>query len=415
MSVRIVLSMKIYIVVILAAILALLVDIYIYRRVIRRHNFGRVWKVGYLIYAVLTDIAALVALILYRSVADWDGTVLLRVVMTVIGLYVLNVVPKGVYAFISLGDYPLQRIRNNGRVSHVFGYTGTAAAFVVLCVLGYGMTFGRIQLRVERVELQFDNLPASFDGLTIAHFSDSHMGTAIDIRRFNERMVAAINALEPDMVVNSGDIVNAYAEEMSPEVVEILGRMKPRYGVYSVIGNHDLGIYIKDTLAHPRRSSLEELVRRQEALGWTVLRNQTIYLSNGADSIAVTGIDYPEDNTLNSHSKHIEGADVAGSYAGVPDSLFNLTISHAPQVWDDILAEGKADLTLAGHVHAMQMKFRLGKRAWSPAMLKYDRWSGLYEEAGRYLYINDGLGCVVFPMRVGTRPEITLYTLRTKK
>ena len=73
---------------------------------------------------------------------------------------------------------------------------------------------------------------------------------------------------------------------------------------------------------------------------------------------------------------------------------------------------GYGDLTLAGHVHSMQMKLRLFGRAFSPAQLLYTRWSGRYDEGGRTLYINDGTGYVVFPMRLGAYPEITLITLR---
>lgn len=397
-----------------SSVVALLVDYYIYKRVISRHNFGKLWRVGYIVYAVVVDTMLITALILYKTVVDWDGTVMLRIVMAVIGFFFLNATPKFVYAVISLGDYVVQCWRKRG-VSHIFGYTGTAAALLAFGVLAYSMTIGRSQIRVERVELTMSDLPRSFDGLRIVHFSDNHIGTTINRDRFLARMVDSVNMLRPDIIVNSGDIVNAHAWELDEQVQRILGQMNATYGTYSALGNHDLGIYIKDTVKYPRERSLREVVRRQRNMGWTVLRNSSVYLSNGQDSIVVTGIDYPEDNTLNSHSAKIEGADVEGSYAGIPDSLFNLTISHAPQIWDDILSGGKADLTLAGHVHAMQIKFRLGRWLWSPAMLVYDRWSGLYEEDGRYLYINDGMGCVVFPTRVGVKPEITLYVLHSGK
>lgn len=85
---------------------------------------------------------------------------------------------------------------------------------------------------------------------------------------------------------------------------------------------------------------------------------------------------------------------------------------HIPQLWGQIADAGYGDLTLAGHVHSMQMKLRLFGRAFSPAQLLYTRWSGRYDEGGRTLYINDGTGYVVFPMRLGAYPEITLITLR---
>ena len=99
---------------------------------------------------------------------------------------------------------------------------------------------------------------------------------------------------------------------------------------------------------------------------------------------------------------------------GVPAQGYNLTVSHAPQVWDRILEVGRGDLTLSGHVHSMQFKVRVGRWRWSPAAWLYDRWSGRYDEAGRVLYITDGIGCALLPMRVGTRPEITVLELKTE-
>ncbi len=112
------------------------------------------------------------------------------------------------------------------------------------------------------------------------------------------------------------------------------------------------------------------------------------------------------------HSSHIPAVGLDEIYASVPDSLFDITIAHIPQLWTPILEKRSADLTLSGHVHAMQMKFPAGERGVSPARLLYPRWSGLYEEDGRALYINDGIGCVLYPMRLGARPEITLVTLK---
>ena len=105
-------------------------------------------------------------------------------------------------------------------------------------------------------------------------------------------------------------------------------------------------------------------------------------------------------------------SDLSGAYRGVPDSLYNITAVHIPQLWGQIADAGYGDLTLAGHVHSMQIKLRLFGRAFSPAQLLYTRWSGRYDEGGRTLYINDGTGYVVFPMRLGAYPEITLITLR---
>ena len=100
------------------------------------------------------------------------------------------------------------------------------------------------------------------------------------------------------------------------------------------------------------------------------------------------------------------------AYAGVPDSLFNITLVHLPQLWGQILETGHGDLTLSGHVHSMQFKIRPWGRGWSPASWIYEHWSGRYDADGRTLYVNDGTGYVAYPMRLGAWPEVTLFTLK---
>ena len=92
----------------------------------------------------------------------------------------------------------------------------------------------------------------------------------------------------------------------------------------------------------------------------------------------------------------------------MPDSLYNITLVHVPQLWLPIVERGYGDLTLSGHVHAMQLKLF----GWSPAQWMYTRWSCRYEEQGSTLYINDGIGYVGYPMRIGADPELTIYTLK---
>jgi predicted MPP superfamily phosphohydrolase len=83
-----------------------------------------------------------------------------------------------------------------------------------------------------------------------------------------------------------------------------------------------------------------------------------------------------------------------------------------PQLWRKIRALGYGDLVLSGHVHAMQMKGRIGSCEFSPAQLMYGEWSGCYVEKNSHLYITDGVGSVGFHLRIGAPPEITLLTLR---
>ena len=147
-------------------------------------------------------------------------------------------------------------------------------------------------------------------------------------------------------------------------------------------------------------------------MGWRVLDNETVYLRRGDDSISLSGISYDRSLARQRHDRTLPGYDFGTTYRDVPQDLYNITAAHIPQLWEQILDAGYGDLTLSGHVHSMQCKIRLFGRAFSPAQLMYRHWSGPYEKQGRTLYVNDGIGYVGFPMRIGANPEITLFELR---
>ena len=162
----------------------------------------------------------------------------------------------------------------------------------------------------------------------------------------------------------------------------------------------------------PPQTNTAELIRKEEAMGWCVLDNRTVYLRCGGDSISLSGITCDRRLNRQRHDRRLPDFDFGSTYRDVPASVFNITVSHIPQLWDEILDAGYGDLTLSGHVHGMQCKIRLFGRSYSPAQWMYERWSGRYEERGRTLYINDGIGCVGYPMRLGVKPEITLIELQ---
>ena len=98
------------------------------------------------------------------------------------------------------------------------------------------------------------------------------------------------DALRPDLVLFTGDLVNIRAAELDERMVRLLRRIEAP--VYSVTGNHDAGVYIKDSIAHPAQASLAEVVARQREMGWRVLEDTTVYLRRGGDSISLTGLSF---------------------------------------------------------------------------------------------------------------------------
>ena len=220
-------------------------------------------------------------------------------------------------------------------------------------------------------------------------------------------------ALDVDLVVFGGDLVNVRYDELSPELASVLCKISARNGVVAVLGNHDTGVYVRDTVALPIEENTRLLVERVKAMGWRVVDDDTEMLVRGGDTITLTGIGFSRELLEHRHSANVaDSLDLRPIYKSVPRDKFNVTISHMPQLWRKVATLGYGDLVLSGHVHTMQMKGRVGNCEFSPAQLMYREWSGLYKEGQSCLYITDGVGSVGFHLRIGAPPEITLLTLR---
>jgi predicted MPP superfamily phosphohydrolase len=285
-----------------------------------------------------------------------------------------------------------------------------------------GATVGRTRLRVETVELCSPRVPAAFDGYRIVQMSDLHIGTMLCPQRQLARLVETVNGQGADMIALTGDLVNLTHEELTPSVARILGGLRAPDGVWSAWGNHDLGFYIDPASPLTPEANLAALGRKVAAMGWRMLSDSSTVIPRGGDSILLTGLDYPRDRMLNSHNESLAGVDMTAAWADFDDggpTPFNVVLAHTPRLWDEILASGRGDLTLSGHVHAMQTKLRIGRFVWSPAQGMYPRWSGSYtspeSKNNSMLYINDGIGCVGYPMRIGAPGEITVITLKRCK
>lgn len=291
-------------------------------------------------------------------------------------------------------------------------WTGSVISFAVLLSFLYGIFVTRTDYEVKEINVPFRNLPDAFDGYRVAFISDIHIGSMLNVERELKEVVEIINNTGADMLLFGGDMVNIYSSELDSRILDILSSVKCPDGVFSVLGNHDTGAYTKNATPAFQELNRSNLSKAMSSIGWVMLRDSTVYINKGNDSIAITGIDYSDELLTHKHSLGtIKGFDVSRIYENVPDDMFNITVSHLPQLWNVLCEGGYSDLTLSGHIHAMQIKYF----SFSPAMFMYDNWSGLYENEKGKLYINDGIGSVAFIARFGARPEITVINLRKGK
>lgn len=287
----------------------------------------------------------------------------------------------------------------------------TFSALAILLLL-YGTLWERHQLRTTEITIHYENLPTEADGLRIVQIGDIHIGHSPLRHKVMRKMVSEINSLQPDIVIDCGDMINARYTELDSATMELLGKIKAPYGVYTIIGNHDRGDYLSGNEEITSEENIRLLCERQEAMGWQNITDTTTIIKIGSDSIFLTGIGYPKDLGVGSHGVGTD-EDYTPRFERQPDGAFNVIVAHTPSVWSNILAACDAELTLSGHVHAMQIRIPIGPRGWSPAALVYKHWSGLYKEGQNRLFVTDGIGGAL-PFRVGAKPQIVVITLRSK-
>jgi predicted MPP superfamily phosphohydrolase len=281
---------------------------------------------------------------------------------------------------------------------------------IPFATLLYGMVRNPYRYQVFSEILAIDDLPDALDGLRIVQISDIHSGSFTRVEPVRDS-VAMINALNPDLVFFTGDIVNNEAHEMEP-YVDVFKEVRAKHGVYSVLGNHDYGDYVRWESEDHKRSNMEQLYDVHRRLGWDLLRNENRRLEINGENIAVLGVE--NWSNLARFPKH---GDLAKAYAGTEDAPLKILLSHDPTHWDAEVRQEYQDihLTLSGHTHGMQFGVEIPGFRWSPAKFVYEQWAGLYRAGKQFLYVNRGLGFLGYPGRVGILPEVTLLTLKASR
>ena len=262
----------------LLLLIAILCNIYVVHRIIK----PRLGKRGATIY-ILAHSVAIATLSIIGCVASLGGLEdSIPTLVWVMYGFMLLYIPKLCYTLVSCIDY-LKRPRG-----HIAGHIGMAVAALSF-ILIVGSTFNRYRIDVNEVEVVSERLPHSFDGYRIVHISDLHLETMYS-RSFIEDVVSKINELQPDMIVYSGDMVNRKATELD-NYSDILSLLDAPDGIYSVLGNHDYGDFVKWPSDEAREANLASLKQRQADMGWTLLNNASTHIYRGNDSIAMIGVE----------------------------------------------------------------------------------------------------------------------------
>lgn len=250
-------------------------------------------------------------------------------------------------------------------------------------------------LTIERLTLPIQQLGDPFEGFKLVQLSDLHLHpyTQID---FIEQVVAATAALQPDLVVLTGDYVIAAAESIF-ELAPVLARLNPRYGLVAILGNHDLW------------TNAAVVVQGFSEVGIPVLKNSGFPLTIGADMLYLAGLDDGWSGQ----------PDLSLALSDAPHDVPVILLMHEPDYADYYSLDGRVALQLSGHSHGGQVRLPgLGAIRLPRYGRKYD--SGLYQVNDMWLYTNRGIGVMAGvpvagiaspPVRFNCPPEITEITL----
>jgi len=272
----------------------------------------------------------------------------------------------------------------------------------------YGITIGRYNYKINKLDLKFENLPQSFNGIKIVQISDFHIGSYNKDYEEFEKIVRLINEQNPDLLFFTGDMVNNFADELNG-YIPILQKLHATIGKYSILGNHDYGDYSSWINQQEKKKNLEDIKQAQIDAGFELLLNSSIKIKRDSDEIAIIGT---ENWSLPPFHQY---GDLKKSMANVDTNSFKILLTHDPTYWDStVVKKTNIDLTFAGHTHGMQFGINIFGIHWSPSKYVYKQWGGLYEINNQYLYVNTGIGVIGIPGRIGMPPEITVVRLYGK-
>ncbi|MDR3678724.1 MAG: metallophosphoesterase [Flavipsychrobacter sp.] len=282
------------------------------------------------------------------------------------------------------------------------------AAALFLLVL-FGITRGKHFYRLRRETISFPDLPEAFNGFTITQITDVHSGSFTDAAGV-QKGLNMVNAQQSDVILFTGDLVNNRASEMD-RWIPFFARLKAPMGKFSILGNHDYGDYIKWESADAKHANLARLKQIHAEIGFRLLLNEAITLSKGNQSIELIGV---ENWGKGGFQKY---GDLEKATQRLPGDSFKILMSHDPSHWEGVTLQHKhhIHLTLAGHTHGMQFGIDFLGFKWSPIQYVYKQWAGLYQDAGRYLYVNRGFGFLGLKGRIGMWPEVAVITLKRQQ
>lgn len=253
----------------------------------------------------------------------------------------------------------------------------------------YGTQVEPERLTIERILVPLKNLKPALEGFRIVQLSDLHLHPFTQLELIQET-VTQVNNLKPDLIALTGDYVLQEAGSIF-ELAPVLGSLDARYGVFAILGNHDL--WTNEAVV---RSGLQQA-------GLSVLVNKGLTLNAGGETINLAGVDDGWSGR----------PDLKAALDNLPTGTPTILLAHEPDLADIFAGDGRVSLQLSGHSHGGQVRLPgVGALILPYLGRKYDQ--GLHQVGGLWLYTTRGIGVIGPPIRFNCPPEITEITLIRK-
>jgi uncharacterized protein len=241
--------------------------------------------------------------------------------------------------------------------------------------------------------MELENLPAFLNNFRILHLTDSHLGiyrTLDDL----EDILQRANEFHPDIVLYTGDV----ADELNllPDTLKMVADLKPPYGCFASLGNHEYYRGITRVLAAYDKSDVK------------LLRSQGLPINIGSESIYLAGADDPV--TMREDNTPFLNQTVGKAMESAPPEMFSILMSHRPEGFDSAV-RNNVNLTLSGHTHGGQVGYDRHS-FWENFMPDRYLW-GKYDKKSDRMYLSSGIGHWL-PFRLGCPPEAPIIELRQK-
>ncbi|MCK4592788.1 metallophosphoesterase [Candidatus Parcubacteria bacterium] len=260
----------------------------------------------------------------------------------------------------------------------------------IIILFWYGFIFEPNNIQVERISVEIENLPESFNGAKIVHLTDFH---SRNFSRREKRVLEILEDIDPDFVFITGDFIDHSTKDLD-SCQKFWRELSSQYQgkTFGVLGNHEHWIKSPDIAA---------IKKMLEENGISVLNNENRKIFQGGKYIYLLGVDDPDS----------EKDDLPKAMINTEENIPKILLAHSPDIIDNLQGE-KVDLILVGHTHGGQVVIPFVKPFWVPTKNRGKYASGLFRINDTNLYVNRGIGMASLQIRFNCPPEITVIELK---